>query len=191
MNEISLKGEKVLLRERRLSDAAKEYAWRHSPDLSRFEAASPLQVSFAEFLAYYAEELQYPTPRQQRFAIEDLRGNYIGNCMYYDIDARGKEAQLGILIGDSTYWNQGYGADALGVLLDHGFTKLDLARIYLYTLDWNLRAQTCFGKCGFAPRGRETRNGHIFILMDLDHATWQQNRGASIQAETKETEIPD
>lgn len=162
-----LKGGKVVLRGKRLDDAANDYAWRCDEELARLDAAPPLRLSFAEFLAEYAEELRYPSPRRRRFAIESPEGKHIGNLMYYDIDEGKGEAELGIMMGDRDYWDQGYGTDAIATLLDHIFNTTSLERIYLNTLDWNIRAQRCFEKSGFVPCGQVRRYGNNFIVMEI------------------------
>lgn len=166
MRKTTLKGTKVILREKRLEDAANDYAWRCDEELARLDAAWPMTISFADYLASYKEELRYHDSYQRRFAIESLDGKHIGNCMYYDMDQRNKQAELGILIGNRDYWNQGYGADAVTTLVNHIFEVTDYERIYLSTLDWNIRAQKCFEKCGFVRSGSTTRGPNHLIIME-------------------------
>lgn len=161
-----LKGEKVVLREKRLSDAPCDYAWRIDAELARLDATVPVGLPFSSFTTFYAEEIEYPSPRCRRFAIESLDGKHIGNCMFYDIDFQRREAELGIMIGDKAFWNRGYGSDAVKTLLKHIFSTTSLERIYLHTLEWNIRAQKCFEKCGFIPCGRVQRNGLSFVAME-------------------------
>jgi len=169
-----LKGRKVVLRGKRLEDAANDYAWRCDDELARLDAALPLGTSFTSYLADYADELGCPSPRKCRFAIDSLEGKHIGNLMYYDIDEVTKEAELGIMIGDRDYWDQGDGTDAITTLLDHIFNTTRLERIYLHTLNWNIRAQRCFKKCGFVPCGRVRRYGGTFIRMEIYRSWWQR-----------------
>lgn len=173
-----LKGKKVVLREKRLEDAANDYAWRSDEELARLDAAPTLRMSFMEFLANYADELRYPSPQRRRFAIETLDGKHIGNCMYYDIDEDRGEAELGIMIGDRDYWDQGYGADAITTLLDHIFSTTKLNRIYLNTLEWNIRAQRCFQKCGFVPIEQARRHNRDFIVMEIYRSSWERSASA-------------
>ncbi|MBE0415631.1 MAG: GNAT family N-acetyltransferase [Dehalococcoidia bacterium] len=168
------KGQKVVLREKRLEDAAKDYAWRSDYELARLDAAPTLKISFMDFLASYADELRLPSPRRRRFAIETLDGMHIGNCMYYDIDDGKGQAELGIMIGERDYWDQGYGTDAITTLLEHIFNTTSLERIYLKTLEWNIRAQRCFEKCGFVPYKRVKRCNSNFIVMEIYRNSWQK-----------------
>jgi RimJ/RimL family protein N-acetyltransferase len=61
---------------------------------------------------------------------------------------------VGILIGDKTYWNKGYGTEALKLLLKHGFETLNLNRIFLRVYEDNPRAIHCYEKVGFVHEGR-------------------------------------
>ena len=152
---------------KRLEDAANDYAWRKDAELARLDAALPVSISFSEYLMWYADELRYPGRGRCRFAIETLEGKHIGNCVYFGIDGDREEVELGIMIGDRAYWDHGYGADAVATLLSHIFDVTKLDRVYLKTLEWNMRAQRCFQKCGFVPCGQLIREGHSFILMEL------------------------
>lgn len=174
-----LKGRKVILREKRIEDAADDYAWRTDPELVRLDAASPLTASFQRFAIAYTEELRYPSSLRLRFAIDSLDGKHIGNCIYHNIDEKRGEAELGIMIGDHEYWDKGYGTDAITTFLNYIFEATSLVRIYLYTLDWNIRAQKCFEKCGFVSCGGFTRDGKTFIKMETLRDCWQRRTPSS------------
>ncbi len=160
-------GKLVRLREKTIEDAADDYAWRCDPELARFDATSPLRMPFAQFAAEYESELRNPSPYRRRIAIDDLSNRHIGNCTYFNIDAQRKEAELGIVIGDKNYWNKGYGREAVTLLLKHIFETMDYLRVYLYTLDWNLRAQASFRSCGFHEVRRTSEGAYHFVIMEI------------------------
>lgn len=157
----------IRLRRKRPEDAENDYQWRRDAELARFDAASPLRSSFHEFRVTFTDDLRYPSPFRRVFAIEDLRGHHIGNVMYYNIDERRGEAELGITIGDKRYWGRGYGTDAVLTFLRYLFTETGMRRVYLNTLDWNVRAQQSFRKAGFVPIGTNRRGFHSFITMEI------------------------
>jgi RimJ/RimL family protein N-acetyltransferase len=86
--------------------------------------------------------------------------------MYYNLREATGEAELGITIGDRRYWGQGYGSDAVQALVKLVFREKALRRVFLHTLEWNVRAQRCFQKAGFMPRGLVRRDGRNFLLME-------------------------
>ena len=175
-------GQKVVLREKILSDAEDDYAWRTDEELAKLDATRPLRMSFNDFLRYTREEIDYPSPRSRRFAIDTHDGKHIGNCMYYDIDLRRGQAELGIMIGDRDYWSRGYGTDSVNTLLTHIFTSTSIDRVYLHTLEWNQRARNSFAKSGFKELRPVRRNGLDFIYMEVWRTEWERLanlRGAS------------
>jgi ribosomal-protein-alanine N-acetyltransferase len=170
-------GGKTKLRGKRLADAPDDYVWQTDPELAQLDAVSLPTITFQQYLAQYASELRYPPSSRNRFAIETLDGEHIGNCTYYDIDKTRGEAELGIMIGNRSYWDKGYGVDAVTTLINHIFQQTKLNRIYLKTLVSNTRAQKCFTKCGFTPYGRRKRDSYNFVLMELHRKQWQEQQG--------------
>ena len=176
-SKVEIRGCKVVIREKRIDDIADDYAWRTDEELSRFDATQPLRMSFSEFSRFSREEILFHSPASKRLAIDTVDGLHIGNCMYYDIDLRRGEAELGIMIGKRDYWGLGYGADSVNALLGHIFTTTNLDRIYLHTLVWNVRAQRSFAKSGFREVKKVRRSGLDFLLMDIRRGDWESRNG--------------
>ena len=167
---------KVKLREKKLTDARNDYMWQSDPELASLDAAPELSVSFPFYLLDYTDQLHGSGLNRYPFAVETVDGKHIGNCTCYDINEDKGEAQLGILIGDRNYWDKGYGTDAVSTMVNYIFLNTNLRRIYLKTLDWNLRAQKCFKKCGFKPCRKLNRNGYNFVVMELRRGQWEKMR---------------
>ncbi len=161
-----------MLRSKSMEDAEDDYKWRTDPELAALDAALPLVVSLREYLRYHRDDLDYPSPWSVRLAIDTLDGRHIGNCMYYDIDAERKQAELGIMIGDRAYWGKGYGSDAIKALLGHIFTETPIEHVYLHTLAHNARAQRAFGKAGFRAAADVRRDGYDFMRMEILREDW-------------------
>lgn len=161
------RGARVVLREKRLGDAPNDFRWRTDAELARYDAARPFAGTYNDFLALYRDELNYPSPYRRSLAIETLDGRHIGNAMYYNIDQNRREAEIGITIGEREYWNQGYGTDAVAVLVRHILEVTGFERVHLKTLEWNHRARRAFEKAGFVECGRVRRGGNGFILMEI------------------------
>jgi RimJ/RimL family protein N-acetyltransferase len=172
-----VRGQRVVLREKRLGDAYNDYRWRSQPELARYDAARPFTASFQEFAALYREELLFPSPYRRSLAIEDEQGRHIGNLMYYNIDTTRREAELGITIGEPEYWGKGYGTEAVRLAVEYLLRRLGFRRLYLKTLVWNERARRCFEKAGFVEYGRDQRGSNRFVLMEL-RREWLPTRDA-------------
>lgn len=161
------RGNLVVLRAKTLEDAAQDYEWRRDPELATFDAARPFGGSFSEYLAIFGDELAYPSPYRRTLAVEDLEGRHIGNVMYYNVDYQRRDAEIGVTIGLKEYWGRGYGTDLIRTFLRYLFENTVLERIYLKTLDWNVRAQRCFEKAGFRRYGASRRGEYSFVLMEV------------------------
>jgi RimJ/RimL family protein N-acetyltransferase len=57
-------------------------------------------------------------------------------------------------LGEVRHQSQGYGQQAIRLLLRHAFHDLGLQRVYLTVLDDNPRAIRAYEKCGFTVEGR-------------------------------------
>ncbi|MBU1049487.1 GNAT family N-acetyltransferase [Candidatus Bipolaricaulota bacterium] len=96
----------------------------------------------------------------------------IGWCSLWNVRPAQSQAEVAIIIGEHDHWGQGYGSDAMRLLLDYGFNLMNLNSIELVTGEHNTRAIRCYEKVGFKHVGRR-RQGHIHgnrktdvILMD-------------------------
>ena len=174
-------GSKVKLREKKLSDARNDYKWQTNPELVRLDATPLLTTSFSKYLLDYTTVLRYPASNRRPLAIETLDGKHIGNCVYYNINEKKNEAELGVMIGERDYWDNGYGTDAVISLVNHIFLQTKLQRIHLKTLDWNRRAHKCFQKCGFTPCGHMVRDGYNFVLMELHRKQWEERQKSKVE----------
>jgi len=165
------RGELVVLRQKRLGDAHDDYTWRIDAELASYDAARPFSATYNDYLALFRDELLYPSPYRRSLSIEDYDGRHIGNVMYYNIDTIRHECELGITIGDRAYWGQSYGRDAVETLVRHIFRSTGFRRVYLKTLEWNVRARRAFERAGFRMCGRMRRGGNTFVVMEF-MAAW-------------------
>ena len=172
--EVNIEGKLIRIREKRVEDIPDEYAWRVDEELSRLDATRPLTMSYDDFLKYSKEEMQFPNFRSKRLAVETIEGVHIGNVMYYDLNMRNAETELGIMIGNKEYWGKGYGTDIVKTLLKHLFEDLKLERVYRHTLAWNYRAQSSFSKSGFREIRAVRRGGQDFLLMEVNRNSWEE-----------------
>ncbi len=171
---IRVEGKRVVLRSKRMDDAEADYRWRVDPELAALDATRPITITLKEYMRYHRDDLQFPSPRSVRLAIDTLDGVHIGNSMYYDIDTELAQAEFGIMIGDTSFWNGGYGTDAVRTMLKLIFTTTWLRRIYLHTLVSNARAQRAFAKAGFVADREVRKDGFDFLRMEITREHWEE-----------------
>ncbi len=138
-------------------EIARVYRWSSDEHILRWSGGTPTDLTFEEFRDRLLGEHTYSQPNRMAFFIVTRDGNLIGRIGCFAIDWEKKEGELGIVIGESASWGQGYGREAVTLLLRHLFETTPLERINLFTFPENLRAQRCFSSCGFRVIGNTRR----------------------------------
>lgn len=112
--------------------------------------------------------------RNINFSIINLENDeLIGNCGFSIIDHQNRIGTVGIFIGEEKNRSNGYGAEALKLLIDYGFNYLNLNNIMLTVKSFNERAINCYKKVGFKEFGRRREsyflNGKYYddVYMDI------------------------
>ena len=109
----------------------------------------------------------------RNFDIIELNNNkLIGTIGLEHFNWIERSAVLGIFIGDEDYRNNGYGTEAIRLLLEYGFKYLNLHSIRLDLLAVNERAHKCYLKCGFRDFGKSREevflNGKYYDKLHMD-----------------------
>lgn len=91
---------------------------------------------------------------QACFTIYELNTNQpVGNISLENINLRDQTAAVGLLIGEVDTWGRGYATEALQLVLDYGFTVLNLHSVHLQCVDYNKRALRIYERVGFRHAG--------------------------------------
>ncbi len=147
-----LKGERILLRPTKFEDVTRLHEFNQQIDLYGLDSTYP-RVSPLETAQAFLEGRIRGDGDTAPFAME-VDGVYIGHCALYHLGDRYGNLELGITIGDRAYWGQGYGREAIGLLLKYAFHYLGARRVELTTNAKNERAIRCYLACGFVEEGR-------------------------------------
>jgi len=88
------------------------------------------------------------------FIIQDKQNKkVIGHIGLYNINLKVRSAEYAILIGNNEYLGKGVGRQVTDLILNYGFNKLKLNRIYLSLISENLPAYNLYLKMGFKKEG--------------------------------------
>jgi RimJ/RimL family protein N-acetyltransferase len=90
---------------------------------------------------------------RETFVIES-DGKSIGNVALTDISKLDSNAGLFLVIGNKYFQGNGIGSQATQFILDFGFNKLHLHKIWLYVYNANVKAIKLYEKFGFKEEGR-------------------------------------
>jgi RimJ/RimL family protein N-acetyltransferase len=149
-----IEGKLVRLRAPEMTDLDRYYAWINDREVT-LRLVMRYPVSYAAEEAWLQGHASKPLSYDHVwFAIETLDAVHIGGINFHVVRPENRNARLGIMIGDKSYWSQGYGTDAMLTLLRFGFDEMNLNRIDLAVDAENARALRCYQKCGFVEEGR-------------------------------------
>jgi diamine N-acetyltransferase len=174
-------GQRIRLRALEREDLPLFVQWFNDPEVHAGIAVF-LPMSQGEEERWFEQMLESPAP-EHPLMIEvksDVGWKAIGDCGFHKIDWRNRSAEIGIVIGEKSFWNQGYGTESVGLLLSHGFNSLNLNRIFLRVFATNPRAIRSYEKAGFVHEGSfrqaEFRNGSYVdvLFMSVLRSEWQK-----------------
>jgi RimJ/RimL family protein N-acetyltransferase len=173
-------GKRVRLRAIERSDLPRFVEWLNDPEVNRgLSLIIPLSSVQEES---WFESMRSKPNEEHPLGIEVQTPTgwlLVGNLGLMDIDWKNRLAEVGIFIGEKRYWNQGYGHDAMVLMLRHAFLNLGLNRIFLRVFETNPRAVHSYEKAGFVHEGRmrqaKYQDGKFVdvLLMSVLHSEWQ------------------
>lgn len=141
-----IQGNKVIIRERTIEDTIDEDGWSRDEEVVRYDVSAGASLNV------------------RAFSIDTLEDTHIGVCSLYNQTQL--DVQIGIRIGDKSYWNLGYCTEATMLLVQWAFEHLSIGKIWLKVLPENTGAIRCYEKSGFVYTGELQLNGYLFNVME-------------------------
>jgi len=148
-----LVGKRIYLRLIDEKDINEKYlSWLNDNQVTKYIEAGIFPTTSKDLEKFYAGISKSKT--DVMFAIVTKRKDtHIGNIKLGNINWVHRFAELGIMIGDKTYWGKGYGQEACQLLLGYAFNKLNLNKIILGVYAPHKAAITAYKKVGFRVEG--------------------------------------
>ncbi len=154
-------GERIRFRAMEREDLEFSIHWYNDPEILE-GLGTFLPFSMADEQDWF-DQMHARPPEEHNMMIEvkelTQQGNEawktIGSWGFFNLDHRNSKAEFGITIGEKSYWGQGYGTEAVRLLVKVGFDSLNLNRIHLRVLETNIRAIRAYEKAGFTHEGRQ------------------------------------
>lgn len=152
------KGELVRLSAFNPEEAGKAYAaWNRDTELHRLMDTGPSRLHSAKAGQDFFDKMVKDDGAEHHFfsirALDDDR--LLGDINLDVVNGwLGRNAFVGIGIGNREDWGRGYGTDAMRILLRFAFTEVNLNRVTLNVFEYNPRAIRSYEKAGFRHEGR-------------------------------------
>lgn len=173
-----LEGELVQLTAITREDLPLFTEWFANIEFRRFLALIAMPFTLEDEQDWF--EFQRKDPDTINFAIRTLDDDQlIGSCGIMAIHWPARNCIVGIGVSNASYWGQGYGTDAMRVLLKYAFMELDLHRVGLDVYSYNTRAIKSYEKIGFqletVARENILRDGQYFDMhhMSILRREWE------------------
>lgn len=123
--------------------------WRNDPAVNRYLRQGILTLDDVQ--GWYT---QYFSKAEHKLFAVYADKTLIGYGTLSHIDTIHRSCEIGIVIGNPDYWNQGVGARVITHLTTLAFTVYHLHRVYAVIQGDNIASRRCFEKVGFQHEGR-------------------------------------
>ncbi len=130
--------------------------WNRNSEYFRLlNSSAPLTLSSKAVSKLLEEEVGPMSAASYFFTIRTLaEDKLIGDLNLEVVDWSGRDAFVGLGIGETEYWSKGYGTDTMNVLLRFAFSEINLRRVTLNVFEYNPRGIRSYEKAGFRHEGR-------------------------------------
>ena len=148
----TLKGIHINLRAIEPTDLV--YLYQIENDESFWEVSNTQKPFSKYLLQQYLENAQQDIyeAKQLRLVIEEKNGASVGLIDLFDFDPKHKRAGIGIVISQQ-FQGKGFANEAITLLVEYGFTHLDLHQLFANITEDNTKSISLFEKIGFKKIG--------------------------------------
>ena len=155
-----LVGERLYLRPLETADVDGAYvAWLNDYEVTRYlETGS--YPSTPAMTARYVDAMTSSPDNVFLAIVEKGTEIHVGNVKLGPIHRIHQRADMGIMIGDRTRWDRGYGREAVALIVRYGFERLNLHKIGLGVYADHEHAIRLYEGLGFQVEGRLRQ--HLF-----------------------------
>jgi RimJ/RimL family protein N-acetyltransferase len=110
--------------------------WLNDEEVCRSNSHAVFPNTEQKMRAYF-DSLQSQQQHVVLAIVHAESGKHIGNISLQNINWISRNGEFAILLGDKEYWGSGYGEEAAQLIVDYGFSRLNLHRIYCGTFEDN------------------------------------------------------
>jgi diamine N-acetyltransferase len=171
LHSMFLVGKRVYLRPLERDDLPLLQLWWNDPEL-RGLTGETMPTSQAGLESYF-ERLQNDTSKVWFVIVVKENHLTIGEAGLLRMFFPWRTTDLSVIIGEKTAWNQGFGTEAIHLMLDYAFGYLNFHRVAIGVVGSNVRALQFYEKIGFKQEGLQ-RDGYFydhtyqdFVMMSL------------------------
>jgi len=163
MHFLNIESSRILLRTITVEDIHHGYLnWMNNPETNQF-LESRFSVLSSENLKSYILETNSKADTLFLAIIDKKSNTHIGNIKLGPINPHHHYAEIGLIIGEQSFWGKGYATESIDLLCTYAFENLKLHKITAGMYSNNHGSYKAFLKAGFHVEG--TRKQH-FVFND-------------------------
>ena len=174
-----LKGKRIYLRKLQETDVNDEYLrWMNDYEVVKYTESRFFPHTFESLNKYLSSIDNY---HNIAFAIIDTAENkHIGNIKLGNINYIHGFADIGIIIGNKDFWGKGIATEAIDLLVEYSFKRLNLRRLIAGAYMENSGSIKAFEKVGFKKAYIENEK-YLFEGRYMDAVTLELTNKDSIK----------
>ena len=178
-----LRTTRLVLRALRGDDADAVFSLFSDPVAMRYWSTPPMLQTFEARASIARAHENLADGTALRWGIADaVNDRLLGVCTLFNLERTHRRAEMGYMLG-RPHWGHGYMIEALGAVLEHGFTRLDLHRVEADLDPRNEASRRLLLKLGFREEGRLRERYRVAgevsdtLWMGLLRPEWRAARG--------------
>ena len=152
ISQTTVEGDRIYLRYIKLTDVNNNYlSWLNDEEVMKGIATS--EYNLQNLQSYVINKINL---KHTHFFAIVLKSNnlHIGNIKLDFHDSKANLSEMGVLIGNKDYWGKGIAKEACSLILNYGFKKLKLRKIFLSVFENNIHAIKLYKSLGFKTEGK-------------------------------------
>lgn len=147
-----LETERTLLRDFSRTDIPTWYTWFNDEDVTKFmnkgffPNTETAQLEFFESISRSESDVQFAM-------VSKKDDELMGVVGIHNIDWIHRHGDMSIVVGNRDYWGQGIASEAISVVCEHAFSKLNLHKLTAGLWEPNVPCRRAFERSGFVVEG--------------------------------------
>lgn len=150
---VFLNGKNIFLSPLSKEENLDHYAcWINDQDTTLFMGSGRFPIT-ADNLKEYIDSYNRSKHKMLLGIFLKKSSEHIGNITLHMIDWKDRHAEIGIIIGNKKAHGKGYATEAISLIAEHAFNKLNLHKLYAGMIQGNEASKQAFEKVGFKVEG--------------------------------------
>lgn len=171
MKNLFLSGQNIYLRALSMEDLGLNYiSWFNNAEVCYYNSHHVFPYTLEKGEKYIQRIANSENSNLVLAIILKETNQHIGNISLQNIDLINRNAEFAIIIGESSCWGKGYSKEAGYLIVNHGFSEMNLHRIYCGTSINNKPLRQLALYLGMKEEGRKResqfKHGQYFDIIE-------------------------